>query len=137
MKQTVRRLSAASFPRRGLLDTSEEPQVIDAKLREAFGNVGKADRQTWRELIYAAEGLGEFCSGVILDPEALLQETSGRDRFTDLSDKQVSLWVCVLTAAPFHSMALVKRAPLVWLALRNAAETFTGAVHDWRFGARR
>jgi len=85
MKATVQRLAVRG---RGILDTAEGAQELEDRLVQAGVDGTEEGRRAWRELLYAAEGLGRFCSAVIVDDEALRQRTGEGRLFTEVLQEQ-------------------------------------------------
>lgn len=85
MKSSLQRLAE---PGTGILDTSESIQELGSLLIQAGAENTPESRRAWREFLYSTEGLGRFCSCVVLSEEALRQATSDGRPFVELLQEQ-------------------------------------------------
>jgi len=85
MKATAQRLAARG---RGLLDTAEAAEDLGSRLARVGAGGAEEDRRDWREALFAAKGLEECCSAVVLEQEALQQRDSEGRTFVELLQEQ-------------------------------------------------
>lgn len=85
MRATLQRLAERGS---GMLDASEPPEELEAFLKKAGAESSEEGRRAWRELLFATEGLGRFCSCVMLEDEALQQAASDGRSFVDILQEQ-------------------------------------------------
>ena len=75
---------AMTLPGKGLLACDESTGTVGARLESIGLENTEENRQTWRNLLFTTEGIGEYVSGAILYEETLFQDDPSGKPFVDV-----------------------------------------------------
>ena len=74
-------------PGRGILAADESTGTIEKRFQSIKVESTEANRRAYRDMLFSAQGLGRYISGVILYDETIRQKSAGGTPFVDLLQK--------------------------------------------------